>query len=96
LLPNCEAMMDTNAYVSTLAETAPTADALTTYDEAHFAVYLSLLHASADGVSDTEMCRDILGIDAVAEPERARSMLQSHLDRARWLSSSGRSRILES
>lgn len=88
--------MVTNTDVSTLAEAAPTADTLTTYDEAHFAVYLSLLHASADGVSDTEMCRDILGIDAGAEPERAKAMLQSHLDRARWLSSSGRQRILES
>ena len=79
-----------------LLETAPRADAVTAYDEAHFAVYLSLLHASAIGVSDTEMCRDILGIDASAEPERARTMLQTHLDRARWLSSSGRQRILES
>jgi hypothetical protein len=81
---------------ATLAGEAPTADALTAYDEAHFAVYLSLLHASADGASETEMCRDILGIDAGAEPERAKTMLQSHLDRAHWLSSGGRQRILES
>jgi hypothetical protein len=79
-----------------LLETAPTADALTAYDEAHMAVYLSLLHASADGASAAEMCRDILGIDAATEPERAKTMLQSHLDRARWLSSGGRQRILES
>ena len=88
--------MVTNYDVSTLAEAAPAADALTAYDEAHFAVYLSLLHASADGVSDTEMCRDILGVNAAAEPDRAKTMLQSHLERARWLSSSGRQRILES
>ena len=88
--------MVANCGVSPLAEAAPTADALTAYDEAHFAVYLSLLHANANGVSDTEMCRDILGIDAAAEPERAKTMLQSHLDRARWLSSDGRQRILES
>ena len=77
-------------------ETAPTADALTPYDEAHFAIYLSLLHASAEGTSEAEMCRNILGIDLEAEPDRARSMLQSHLDRAHWLSTSGRQRILES
>ncbi len=73
----------------------PTADALTAYDEAHFAVYLSLLHASAERVSDVDMCRDILGIDPEAEPERAKAMLQSHLERARWLSANGRERILE-
>jgi hypothetical protein len=74
---------------------APTADALTGYDEAHFAIYLSLLHASAEGADDADMCRDILGIDPEAEPERAKAVLQSHLDRARWLSSDGRQRILE-
>lgn len=78
-----------------LAHEAPTADALTAYDEANFAIYLSLLHASADGASDAEMCRDILGIDLEAEPARAMAMLESHLDRARWLSSNGRQQILE-
>jgi hypothetical protein len=78
-----------------ITDVAPTADALTAYDEAHFAVYLSLLHASADGTSDTEMCRDILGIDPDADPERAKATLRSHLERARWLSTSGRQRILE-
>lgn len=78
-----------------LSKVAPTADALTAYDETHFAVYLSLLHASAEGMTDAEMCRDILGIDLEAEPERAKATLRSHLDRARWLSTDGRRRILE-
>jgi hypothetical protein len=78
-----------------IADAAPTADAFTAYDEAHLAVYLSLLHASGDGASEATMCRDILGIDAGAEPERAKIMLQTHLDRAQWLSTSGRQRILE-
>ena len=78
-----------------IADAAPTADALTAYDEAHFAVYLSLLHASTDGTSVTEVCRDILGIDPEDEPERAEATLRSHLERARWLSTSGRQRILE-
>ena len=79
-----------------LASNAPTADAFTAYDETHMAVYLSLLHASAEGATEAEMCRDILGIDAAAEPDRAKTMLQSHLKRAHWLSTSGRQRILES
>lgn len=78
-----------------IAESAPTADAFTPYDEAHFAVYLTLLHASADGATEAEMCRDVLGIDPEAEPARAMTMFRSHLDRARWLSTRGRQRILE-
>jgi hypothetical protein len=78
-----------------VAETAPTADAFTPYDDVHFAVYLSLLHASAEGVSDAMMCREVLGIDPETDPDRAKAMLKSHLDRARWLSAEGRSRILE-
>ena len=79
-----------------ITDAAPTVDAFTAYDEAHFGIYLSLLHASAEGASEAEMCRDILGIDLEAEPDRAKVMLQSHLDRAHWLSTSGRQRILES
>lgn len=78
-----------------LLDSAPTADAFTAYDETHMAVYLTLLHASAEGASEAEMCRDILGIDATAEPDRAKTMLQSHLARAQWLGTTGRRRILE-
>jgi hypothetical protein len=89
-------MSDDRALVVELWDSAPTADAFTAYDEAHLAVYLSLLHASAEGTSEAEMCRDILGVDVAVEPDRARTMLQSHLDRAHWLSTTGRQRILES
>jgi hypothetical protein len=77
-----------------LASEAPTTDAFTVYDEAHFAVYLSLLHASAEGADDAAMCREILGIDPEVDPHRAKAMLKSHLERARWLSAEGRQRVL--
>lgn len=81
---------------SPLAKAPPSDDALTDYDEQHFAIYLGLLHARAEGATDAEMCRNILGIDPDLDPEWARAVLQSHLDRAHWLSTSGRGRILES
>jgi hypothetical protein len=77
-----------------LTEEAPLTDSITDYDKAHFAVYLSLLHASGEGTSDDEMCRVILGIDPAREPERARKTLQSHLRRARWMSESGYRHLL--
>jgi hypothetical protein len=41
------------------------------------------------------MCRDVLGIELETDPDRASSMLRSHLNRAKWLSADGRQRILE-
>lgn len=75
--------------VRVLSDEAPTADALTAYDEMNFAIYLSLLHASAEGMGEDQMSQVILGIDPNAEPTRAEKALKSHLDRARWLSESG-------
>jgi len=79
-----------------LAEDAPVSDSITAYDRAHFATYLSLLYATGEGQSDEEMAREILGIDPVAEAERARRTLGSHLSRARWLAESGYRALLQS
>lgn len=67
----------------------PWADHLTSYDNEHFAIYLQLLDACADYASEEDMARNILGIDPVQEPVRARKAVRSHLDRTRWLISSG-------
>jgi hypothetical protein len=77
-----------------IADEAPSADAFTDYDKVHFAVYLSLLHATGEGMSEEEMSRTILGIDPSREPERAQKSLQSHLRRARWMSESGYRHLL--
>lgn len=69
-----------------LADQAPSEDALTAYDEAHFRVYMNLLNAQASGVTLAAICKEFLGIDAGQEPERARKRLESHLSRARWFS----------
>jgi hypothetical protein len=73
----------------TLAVKAPTADTFTDYDEAHLAIYLSLLHASGEGMSDGDIARNIFGIDPALEPARARDTLRSHLQRARWMAERG-------
>lgn len=72
-----------------IADDVPWADTITAYDEAHFVVYLQLLDASAEGASDEEMARIVLGIDPKQEPERARRALVSHLRRARWMTEKG-------
>jgi hypothetical protein len=69
-----------------LADQAPSEDALTAYDEAHFRVYMNLLNAQASGVSLAAICEEFLGVDASREPERARRRFESHLSRAKWFS----------
>lgn len=75
---------------------APSADYITDYDRNHLGTYLSLLYAAGEGHSDEKMSLDVLGIDPVLEPDRARHTLHSHLERARWLAKSGYKHLLES
>jgi hypothetical protein len=68
---------------------APTDDVVTDYDRAHFQRYVRLLDARKQGVSADDMCRHILEIDPASEPENAKLILTSHLDRATWMSRVG-------
>jgi hypothetical protein len=77
-----------------IADETPTGDVLTDYDQCHLVVYLRLLDASADGASNAEMAKIVLGIDPAKQPERARKAVASHLRRARWMAESGHSHLL--
>jgi hypothetical protein len=72
-----------------IADEVPWSEGITDYDEAHFVVYLRLLDACAEGASEEEMLRLVLGIDPATAPERARRALASHLARARWMTERG-------
>lgn len=76
-----------------LAKAPPSDDAFTAYDEQHFAIYLGLLHASADGVCEDEMCRNVLGVDPQAPGST--ETVRSHLERARWFSTTGYRHLLD-
>lgn len=71
-----------------LADEPPWADELTLYDETHFTLYLRLLEAVAASASETDICREILNIDARIEPGRAHQQYEAHLRRARWFATS--------
>jgi hypothetical protein len=78
------------------ADEVPWADHVTQYDQEHFMTYLRLLDAAADGASEEEMARIVLGIDPRKEPERAEKALASHLKRAQWMTTHGYRDLLES
>lgn len=72
----------------------PWSASVTDYDQKHFVVYVRLLDASAAGASDAEMSRLVLGIDPIKEAARAKSALESHLRRARWMTEQGYRQLL--
>lgn len=78
-----------------VADDAPTADAITTYDEVHFVTYLRLLDAEADGADWREVARIALHRDPDTDPDRSRRCWQAHLDRAKWMTERGYRHLLE-
>ena len=77
-----------------VADSAPDAETLTSYDEEHLVTYLRLLDAEADGADWTEATRLVLHIDASREPARARRAWESHLARAKWMTGHGYQHLL--
>lgn len=75
---------------------APEVSQLTAYDESHLADYLRLLDADDEGADWREVATLILGVDAAADPRRARAMHASHLARARWMTEVGYTHLLGS
>lgn len=80
---------------SQFADRAPEESQLTAYDESHLTAYLRLLDADADGADWREAAAVILGVDAAAEPQRAKTMHDSHLARARWMTEVGYAHLLD-
>lgn len=73
---------------------APEISQLTAYDESHLTDYLRLLDADGEGVDWREAAAHIFGIDAAADPHRAKAMHDSHLARARWMTEVGYAHLL--
>ena len=72
-----------------VADLAPSADTLTPNDKDHLVTYVRLLDANTEGADWTEAARIVLGIDPEHEPQRARAVWESHLERAKWMTTHG-------
>jgi hypothetical protein len=77
-----------------VADLAPNEPALTSYDEQHAVTYMRLLDAEADDADWREVTRVVLHIDPILEPDRARRAFESHLARAKWVTSHGYRHLL--
>ena len=67
----------------------PEAPKLTAYDERHLVTYLRLLDAAEEGADWREVVAIVFGLDPVKEPARAKTVHDSHLARARWMTEFG-------
>lgn len=67
----------------------PASDAVTPYDERHFATYLRLLDATAEAADWREVVRILFELDPEMEPDRARLVYDTHLSRAQWMTEKG-------
>ncbi|NEV01149.1 DNA -binding domain-containing protein [Bradyrhizobium uaiense] len=72
-----------------IAELAPSAHELTSYDREHAITYMRLLDAAADRADWREVARVVLGLDPTLEPDRARRTFESHMARAKWIAGHG-------
>lgn len=73
----------------------PITDRVNAYDEKHLAIYVRLLMAEEEGADWREVVDVIFGIDPAREPDRAKTVHDSHLARARWMTEAGYQHLLE-
>lgn len=72
-----------------IADEVAWSEDLTLYDQDHLVVYLRLLDAERDGADWREASRLVLGRDPTSDQDGARRCWESHLRRARWMTSTG-------
>lgn len=80
---------------SAFKDSPPLTDRVNAYDEAHLATYLRLLDAAEEGADWREVVKIVFGLDADADPQRAKQMHDSHLARARWMTEQGYRHLLQ-
>ncbi len=81
-------MLKTNTQLE-FEKTPPWSENLTEYDRAHFSLYMQLLSAAAENVSEAEMAYSIFDIDPSADADYALSTVRSHIERVKWLVQTG-------
>jgi hypothetical protein len=77
-----------------IKDQAPAGPAVTDYDREHAQDYLRLLDAAKAGAPWGEVVSVVFGVNADAEPERARRIYESHLARANWVAERGHRGLL--
>lgn len=72
-----------------VADVAPTVEAVTPYDEAHFVAYLRVLDAADEGADWRDVAEIVLGRDPSRDRAGAWRCYETHLARAQWFTHTG-------
>lgn len=72
-----------------IADAPPSEAHVTDYDKEHAKTYLRLLDAAAAKADWREVVSVVLGLDPTQDPEHARRVHDTHLARARWMTTTG-------
>jgi hypothetical protein len=83
-----------NPVIPQVIDEAPGAGEITCYDREHFITYARLLDAEVDHADWREVVRVILRRNPEIEPRRARHCWLSHLERARWIATTGYQQLI--
>jgi len=77
-----------------LKEFPPESETVTTYDRHCFKLYIMLLDADASGEEWSDAYKRIFEKSAIQNHKRAFQHYQSHLKRAKWLTTTGYQQLL--
>lgn len=80
---------------TTLHSLAPAGEDVLDYDRRNLLTYAELLDAADAGIGWETGSLDILGVDPIADADRARRCWDSHLARARWIVGEGLGAAIE-
>lgn len=67
----------------------PESSEITQYDREHMKLYMRILDAASEGADWREVVTVLFDLDPDADPGRARTVHDSHLSRARWMTTNG-------
>jgi hypothetical protein len=81
---------------ATLRDAPPAAPQPTDYDWQHRITYLRLLDADVEGADWREVARIVLNLDPDRNADKAFAIWESHLARAKWMTTHGYRRYLVS
>lgn len=78
-----------------IKDEAPATPALTDYDRLHAPIYLRLLDSERSGANWRQAAETLLGVRPDDDPSTARKRYESHLARARWMTTKGYRTMLQ-
>ena len=68
---------------------------ITPYDQQHFITYARLLDAEAENADWRDVARVVLQLDPDKDPERSQRCWHTHLDRAKWIATTGYQQLVD-